>query len=170
MKRLAFAAIATLSLVLGATTAVGADGGATIEIRPVSFVISSAMCPNLPAGTTINGAGTEKSITTTRTDKSGVTTVENSTHAHGTATDQAGNSYVFLYSNEFRVSNSAAEPTVFSGRMTDHFSLAGQGPAKLSNGFVADITTDFVSFTFDPINSRGDPIDFATGAAACDPL
>jgi hypothetical protein len=90
---------------------------------------------------------------------------------NGTATDQAGNAYVFNYANDFRVSNSGASPGVFSGRMTDSFSLAGQGPAKLHNGFQAIFTTDFDTLnTFDPLNSRGDPLDFATGAAACDPL
>ncbi len=39
------------------------------------------------------------------------------------------------------------------------------------NGFVAGITTDFACiFSFQKMNSRGDPIDFATGAALCDPL
>jgi hypothetical protein len=171
LKRLCFAAVAILSLAFGGATAVAADGGATIETSQVTFVLSSATCSNLPDGTTIEGTGTEKSITTTRTDRGGVTTIVNSTHAFGTATDQAGNSYVFDYSNEFRASNTTAAPGVFSGVMSDHFSLAGKGPAKVSNGFVAALTTDFSSFfSFEEINSRGDPIDFATGAAHCDPL
>lgn len=171
MKRLALVVTTITSLMLGTSAAVAADGGATVETFPVSFVLSSAACPNLPAGTTITGTGTEKSVTTTRIDASGVTTMGNSTHAKGTATDGAGNTYVFQYSNESRVSNTTAVPAVFSGLMTDHFSLSGPGPAKLSNGFVANIRTDFSSFfSFDPINSRGDPIDFATGAAICDPL
>jgi hypothetical protein len=170
VKRLALFAIAIVSLGLSAA-AVAADGGATVETFPVSFVLSSATCSNLPAGTTVSGSGTEKSITTTRTDGSGATTIVNSTHGSGTATDQAGNTYVWDYSNEFRATNTSAEPDVFTGLMTDHFSLAGPGPAKLSNGFVATITTNFAtSFSFDPINSRGDPIDFATGTAHCDPL
>jgi hypothetical protein len=41
----------------------------------------------------------------------------------------------------------------------------------LSNGFIATLTTNLNDvFIFDPINSRGDPIDFATGSAHCDPL
>ena len=112
-----------------------------------------------------------KSITTTKTGNAGITTIQNTSHANGTATDQAGNTYVFNYSNDFRVSDSVANPGVFSGRMTDSFSLAGQGPAKLHNGFQAIFTTDFSTFaTFDPLTSRGDPLDFATGTAVCDPL
>ena len=87
------------------------------------------------------------------------------------ATDQAGNAYVFDYSNEFRVSDSVASPGVFTGTMSDHFSLGGSGPAKVSNGFLASLTTDLATFfTFEEINSRGDPIDFATGEEECDPL
>jgi hypothetical protein len=140
-------------------------------VFPVTFTLSAATCPNLPAGTTIEGTGMEKSITTTRTDAGGITTIQNTSHASGTASDQAGNAYVFNYSNDFRISNSAANPAVFSGRMTDSFSLAGQGPAMLHNGFQAIFTSDFATFAaFEPLNSRGDPLDFATGTAVCDPL
>jgi hypothetical protein len=171
VKRLATSVLAAAALALGGTSALAADGGAAIEEFPVSFVITSAACPNLPSGTTIEGAGTMKSITTTRTDKDGITTIHNASHAHGTATDQDNNTYVFNYENNFRISNSQASPSVFSGRMTDSFSLAGKGPAKLHNGFQAVFTTDFVTFaTFEPLNSRGDPLDFATGEARCDPL
>ena len=49
--------------------------------------------------------------------------------------------------------------------------LAGNGPAKLSNGFQAAIRTDFTTFfEFQESNSRGDPLDFATGEELCDPL
>jgi hypothetical protein len=171
MKRAITAVVAAVVLVVGQGTASAADGGATVETFPVSFVISSDSCSNLPDGTTIEGAGTEKSITTTRTDASGLTTIRNTSIAHGTATDQDGNTYVFLYSNEFRVSNSAADPGLFSGLMNDHFSLSGPGPAKLSNGFTARFTTDFAGFfSFEPIHAHGDPISFPEGIAHCDPL
>jgi hypothetical protein len=87
--------------------------------------------------------------------------------------DQAGNRYVFNYSNEFRASNTRAQPGVYSGTMTDAFSVAGSGPVSLHNGFLAGITTNatLTSFSFPTVqNSRGDPIDFSTGAAHCDPL
>src|SRR5207245_1300823 len=126
---------------------------------------------NLPSGTTITGSGIEKSITRTQTAKDGTTRIGNTSIAHGTATDQNGNTYVFEYNNTFNVSNTLQNLAVFAGQMNDHFSLAGQGPAHLTNGFVADITTDFATFfTFDPKVSHGDPIDFATRAPHCDPL
>ena len=147
-----------------------AAGGATVERTPVTWVLTSATCSNLPAGTTVEGTGTMKSITRTRTTAAGVTTISNTTTATGTATDQDGNTYVFLYSNTFRVANSTADPGVFTGMMNDAFSLAGPGPAKLSNGFTARITTDFATFTFDPIRAHGDPISFPEGEEHCDPL
>jgi hypothetical protein len=171
MKRFAVAVAAMTALLFSAGSVAAADGGASVENLTVTFApLNSDTCSSLPAGTTITWTGTEKSITRTRT-AGGVMTVANTSHAHGVATDQAGNTYAFNYSNEFRVSNSVANPAVFSGTMTDSFSLAGQGPARLHNGFIAQFTTDFAGFfSFDPRNSRGDPIDFATGAAHCDPL
>ena len=56
--------------------------------------------------------------------------------------------------------------------MTDAFSLAGGGPAHLNNGFIGNFMSDFFSFFTVPgvISSHGDPIDFVTGDAHCDPL
>jgi hypothetical protein len=153
-------------------TALPAGARPVVETFPVDFTMSSATCSELPNGTSLSGSGLAKSITTERTDGSGVTTIMNATHAHGTSTDQAGNVYVFDYSNEFRVSNTVADPDVFTGLMTDHFSNSGSGPAKLNNGFVAEITfaENFSSFSLQPITSHGDPLSFPDGAAHCDPL
>jgi hypothetical protein len=162
---------AVIFLVVGFSVG-GAVARPTVETSTATFTLSSATCSNLPSGSTITGAGTEQSITTERTNASGVTTVMNTTHTHGTATDQNLNVYVFDYSNEFRVSNTVATPDLFSGLMTDHFSLSGSGPAKLNNGFVARFTatSGFSSFSFQPIHSHGDPISFPDGAPHCDPL
>jgi len=169
MTRSVVITISVVSLVLGLGGMVGASQGATVETFPVSFVLTSATCSNLPSGTELTGSGTGTSITTTRADQSGGVTIVNSTHAHGTATDQDGNTYVFNYSNEFRASLSEG---VYSGFMTDAFSLAGSGPAHLNNGFVGNFMSDFSSFFTVPnvISSHGDPLDFATGQVHCDPL
>ena len=95
-------------------------------------------------------------------------TVQNQSNASGKATDQAGNEYAFSYSNHFKVTSIG--PEVFSGKMTDHFSLAGNH-IKLNNGFTATFTTNFVDlFEFEPSKEFGSPLDFATGAPLCDPL
>ena len=172
MKRLAIVVTAAVLWLAFGVGTVAAHGDKTVEEIPATFAtLDSTTCQYLPAGTSITWSGFEKSVTTTRTDRQGITTVSNSTDAHGTATDQDGNRYHFRYDNTFRVSNTEADPDVFSGVMKDAFSLHGKGPARLSNGFVAVFTTDFSTlFTFDPLSSFGDSIDFATGAAHCDPL
>jgi hypothetical protein len=167
MKRLA---LVPAVLMIALITALPAGASPLIETFPVDFTLSSAQCSNLADGTTLTGSGIEKSITIERTNASGVTTVINATHAYGTATDQAGNVYVFDYSNELRVSNTLASPDVFTGVMTDHFSNSGSGPATLNNGFVANVTFTPTSFSVVPISSFGDPLSFPDGAAHCDPL
>jgi hypothetical protein len=172
VKHLAILATTLLLLVSVATSAEAASGGASSSTYSVSFVMTSAQCSNLPAGMTLTGSGSETSITTTTIDAQNVTTMVNSTHAHGTAADQAGNTYTFNYSNSFRASNTVAIPGVFSGSMTDAFSLAGNGPANLHNGFVSDFfTTDFSTWNFYNVtHANGDPISFPAGVAHCDPL
>lgn len=169
MSRSVVTAIGVVSLALSLGSLVAASEGASIETFPVTFVLTSATCSNLPSGTELSGSGTMRSITTTRTDRDGVLTVVNSTHAHGTATDQDGNTYVFNYSNEFRAT---LDGGVYSGLMTDAFALAGGGPARLNNGFVGHFVSDFSSFFTVPdvISSHGDPLDFVTGEVHCDPL
>jgi hypothetical protein len=172
MKRIALPLGAVLALLLSAGTAAAAGGPAVVETVELTFApLTSETCPNLPDGTSITWSGTGTSITRVRTDGSGVTTVANTTEAHGFASDQDGNTYAFNYNNSFRVSNSTDDPGVFTGTMIDSFALGGNGPAKLSNGFVAELTTDLETFfEFNPLHSRGDPLDFETGTAMCDPL
>ena len=168
MRRLALVPVFLMTVLF----AFPAGASPLVETFPVTIGLSSAQCSHLAPGTTLTGSGTEKSITTVRTSASGVTTIMNTSHAHGTSTDQDGNVYVFDYSNEFRGSNTVADPGLFTGLMTDHFSNSGSGPAKLNNGFVANITfaPDFSSFSAVPISSFGDPLSFPDGAAHCDPL
>ena len=170
LKRLVLAAIAAAALLLTGSALAGGTT-TTIEPFPADFTMSSETCPNLPDGTTITGTGTGRSVTITKTDRRGITTVFNSTIAPGRATDQDENKYRFLYSNQFRVSNTTANPDLYSGVMVDLFLLHGNGPAGLRNGFLARITTDLGDlFLFDPIHAFGDPINFQTGEAICDPL
>jgi hypothetical protein len=134
LKRLVPAAVAAVMMLLpGAAQAQRTER--TTETSAATFEIKSENCSMLPPGTTINGAGTLTSITWT-TKRRGHRTVTNSSLATGTATDQAGNQYTFLYSNQFRISNTRARPRVYSGVMVDVFTLQGTGPATLSNGFL----------------------------------
>ena len=172
MKRLATIAAIAMTLLMASPVA-AAKGEIVIETIAMTFApLNSATCQFLPDGTEITWSGTGTSITRTSTDASGVTTLRNVTHANGVATDQDGNSSRFNYSNSFSFSNSVADPGTFSGRMVDAFSLNGPGGIGLNNGFVAIVTTDFATFSFDVITTRGDPISFTvpTIEAHCDPL
>jgi hypothetical protein len=169
LKRLVPAAVvAVVMLVPG--TAQAKRTVRTIETTPVTFEIKSENCSMLPPGTTVNGMGNLTSTTWT-TKRRGRRTVTNTSVAPGTATDQAGNQYTFLYSNQFRVTNRRARPKVYSGIMVDVFTLQGTGPATLSNGFLANYRTDLGDLQrIRPIDAFGDPIDFKAGTARCDPL
>ena len=169
MKRLVLAVFAVSALVLWAGSALAA--APSVEQISAGFTMTSLDCSELPAGTTIEGTGTGVSVTSESTNADGVTTVMNTTHIAGTATDQAGNTYRFNYSNHYRIANTGPTDPVLSGIMVDAFSLVGNGPAHLSNGFRAVFTIDpSAGFSFEELTSRGDPIDFATGEAHCDPL
>ena len=170
MKRFALAILAIAALALGTGSALAA--APTVTDGTVEFVLSATTCANLPAGTEIAGTGTSKSIESVTTDGNGVTTVTNTTHASGTATDQENNTYRFNYLNHYRISNTGPTDPVLSGTMVDSFSLAGNGPAHLSSGFRAVFTIDFLTglVSIEELSSRGDPIDFETLAVRCDPL
>src|SRR4029453_4746672 len=107
MRRLALVSVALLIVLLVALPAVARPSGGT---REGTFELSSDQWSNLAEGTALEGSGIERAIETVRTNASGVTTIINTTHTHGTTIDQDGNVYVFDYSNEFRVSNTVASP------------------------------------------------------------
>jgi hypothetical protein len=166
-----FIAAGALGVLSAAFSASAAAAPPKIETSPVTFTMSSKACRHLPRGTTIRAKGTMRSVTTTTIVMGGATRVINSSHARGTATDQARNTYVFDYSNTFNVRNLAPSPSLYTGLMYDLFTLSGTGPAQLANGFLAQFTTDLGTFArLDPVNTFGDPVNFGAGTARCDPL
>jgi hypothetical protein len=168
MLRLVPSAVAVLALLLPASALAQKKVDRETQTSPATFQITSAACPNLPAGTTITGQGTLTSTTWT-SKRRGVTTVINTSVASGTATDQAGNASTWVYSNQFFVLNTRKKARKFSGTMIDVFEL--KGPTPLSNGFLARFRTDFAGHdVLKPIDEFGDPYDFAAGEARCDPL
>ena len=167
MRRLATAIVVAFLL----TDASAAFADVKVERSRVQFTMSSDACPKLPAGSRIKGSGRQRSVTKTTTDPNGITTVVNYTKAVGKATDRGGKRYRFDYRNSFTVSNTTANTALYTGTMFDLFSLAGKGPAKLDNGFVAVFTTDLgPTATLQPQYSFGDPLDFAAVTPRCDPL
>jgi hypothetical protein len=169
VKRVVPAAAAGVVLLIPGT-ALAQRTERTVETNPATFEIKAENCNHLPAGTTITGTGTLTSVTWTTTRRR-ITTLTNMSSALGTATDQAGGQYTFVYSNSFRVHNTKRRPRLFSGIMTDYFGLQSGATMTLSNGFLSRFTTNNRNINrFDPINAFGDPIDFESGAARCDPL
>jgi hypothetical protein len=177
VKRLIAASIALFVLAFGASTASAASGGATVEDNAAGFTISATEtngfptgCEFLPDGVVISWEGTLHSVTLEKVEPSGALTIQNTSVASGTATDGDGNGYAFSYANHFKITETSPGSGLFTGSMTDHFSLAGNG-IKLNNGFTATFTTDFGAVVeFDPSREYGSPIDFATGLPFCDPL
>jgi hypothetical protein len=177
MKPIAAGIVVIVALLLGVsgTNADASSGAPVVETKTVSFHMSSATCTHLPTGASIDGTGTQVSITLVTTDHLSVKTIRNSTTVTGTATDQSKNSYAFQYANQFTISNTRHAPDDFSGEMTDLFVLAGNGPAFLDNGFVANLTTnaDVTRVSKWKVHqSHGDPIIIENGefVAHCDPL
>ena len=108
-----------------------------------------------------------------RTRRNGVTVFSLTSVGVGTATDQAGNAYTWLYEARFRASNTPADPTTFRGVFEDEFTLGGDGPEQLHNGFVTGITfvgSPAAPFTFAPRHVFGDPVQFEPFENRCDPI
>ena len=126
-------------------------------------------CEFLPGDVVISWEGTLHSVTLEKVEPSGALTIQNTSTASGKATDEDDNEYAFSYSNHFKVTETEPGSGLFTGKMTDHFSLAGN-QIKLNNGFTATFTTNFEDvFELDPSREFGSPIDFETGAAALRP-
>jgi hypothetical protein len=177
VKRLIAASMALLALAFGAGTATAASSGGAVEEIPAAFSLSSTEtngfptgCEFLPDGVVITWEGTEHSVSLEKLEPSGAVTLQNTTTASGTATDEDGNAYAFSYANHFKITETAPGSGLFTGTMTDHFSLAGNH-INLNNGFTATFTTNFDDvFAIEPSRSYGSPLDFATGLPECDPL
>ena len=154
-----------------AGNAAGRNANGAIKTEtPVTFTITAVQCPSLPAGTVLQGSGELRNIVNTHASR-GITRQTTTAHASGTATDQAGNTYAWVYANQLNETNTPPSLNGF-GTDIDHFSLAGSGPAHINATFVADSFHDTAySFWFlTPQSVVGDPIDFATLSARCDPL
>jgi len=183
VTRLIAAAMAVLALAFGATTATAASGGATVDDSAASFSMSSedtnglgagTGCEFLPDGVVISWEGTLHSVTLEKVEPNGAVTIQNTSTASGKATDEDGNEYAFSYSNHYKITETEAGSGVFTGTMTDHFSLTGNlapgNHIKLNNGFTATFTIGPGIFSLEPSREYGSPLDFTTGAPLCDPL
>jgi hypothetical protein len=116
---------------------------------PISFDLSAATCSQLPPGTVIHGEGTGMFSATSSGNFHSV--------VNGTATDGAGNSWRFNYSQNARPVGDGGDFQV-----VDHFNLTG-------NAGVLHLHSHFVIV----FSSTGDLVDLkqATGdSIGCDPI
>jgi hypothetical protein len=177
VTRLIAASMAVLALAFGATTATAASSGAVVDDPLGGFTMSSTEtngfptgCEFLPDGVVISWEGTLHSVTLVKLEPNGAVTIQNTTTASGKAADEDDNEYAFSYSNQFKVTETTPGSGLFTGKMNDHFSLAGN-QINLNNGFTASFTTNFDDvFELEPSREFGSPLDFATGLPLCDPL
>jgi hypothetical protein len=130
----------------------------------------AGQCPSLPEGTVIEGSGELRGIVNTHAS-SGITRQITTEVATGTATDQAGNTYVWVYANQ-RSETNTPPSLAWYGTMIDHFSLAGSGPAQIHANFLADSyrETGSSDFILTERSVTGQPVDFRAGVLLCDPL
>ena len=149
MTRLIAAFMAVFALAFGAGTATAATIDVVVEEVSAGYTMSSSEtngvpggCEFLPDDVVISWEGTLHSVTLVRSSRAGLVTIQNTSTASGKATDEDDNEYAFSYSNHFKVTETEPGSGLFTGTMTDHFSLAGNH-IKLNNGFTATFTTNF---------------------------
>jgi hypothetical protein len=179
--RLFIALTAVACLSMGSAQAASADdpedhghdhgGTTTVTPFPVRFVIRKSDCKMIPDDTVLTGEGTLTDTKTVRVHD-GVTTETIVTPGEGTATDQNGKQYHWKYFSTSKASNSREWTNLFSGVFDDRFSLSGDGPITLENGFTAVTVSDTSANTFSiyPKKTHGDPFAFPNGPNRCDPV
>ncbi len=173
--RLVLGATLTLcSLTFASPASTAASNETTVTHTSVSWeIVGGTNCSQLPPGAVITGEGTLTNQIVFHTGRDGLTTVHWYQIANGSATDQIGNSYRWVYKNHEDLVNSLANPLLYTGTMTDSFGLVG-GPLRFSNGFTANVTDDLGNlggiFIAEPTSVRGDPFNFPSGPGRCDPI
>jgi hypothetical protein len=132
-RRVGVALFATLVLLLCAGSAFG--GGSSSVTVPITFDLwgpgtgGPIICSQLASGQVVHGTGV---ATFSVTPSGGLHSVIN-----GTATDNAGGSWVFNYAQNARPLGSDG-----SVQVTDHFNLVGGGSSvRLHSHFVAGFTS-----------------------------
>lgn len=167
--------LAAAMLTVATPAADATENGHQIIHSPVTWQISGgAGCSQLPEGVVIDGSGTVTNRIISHTDAGGLTRVQGYSIATGTATESpGGRSYRWVYANHENVVNSAGDPFLFTGTMTDSFRLVG-GPLAFTNGFDADVIDSLGNppFIFEahPTSVTGDPFTFPSGPGRCDPI
>jgi hypothetical protein len=167
IKRILAGVTAAAALVAVSGSVVDAAGPDRGEYD-TAWTVLAANCDQIPAGTVLTGSGQGHFTNNVRTNGAGVTIVRGVAHAQGTATDQDGNAYTWVYTNG--VVGEIVDGVLYA-RMVDSFVVTGSGPAAYVTGFSADIVEEFgVSFDITARHVLGDPFDFVNDSGRCDPI
>ena len=124
-----------------AGNAAGRNANGAIKTEtPVTFTITAAQCPSLPAGTVLQGSGELRTIVNTHASR-GITRQTTTAHASGTATDQAGNTYAWVYANQLNETNTPPSLNWF-GRIstTSRWPAAGRRTSMPTSLLIAFTT------------------------------
>ena len=163
------AALAAAAMAAGSTMVRAHDNGAGGDrsersqqtvIVSRAFTIPKGQCSQLPADVEVQGLGLERT-TTVAEEIDGRLHYSRLSTISGTATDNFGGQYTFVYHN--RLANA---PIPGSGIDIDTFKLTGKGAANgMSTFFRAKVTLDSGAnpIGFEILEQNGDPFH-------CDPL
>lgn len=108
----------------------------SINRGTVEWTIPAGQCPDLDDDIVLTGKGERLEVVTTTTRDNGRQEIISNDFVTGTATDNEGNSYSFIYSNQLRqiIPRDGSPVKV---HMTDTFVLSGdESDTSLSVGFV----------------------------------
>ncbi len=106
--------MATMTLT-GSPAALAATNETTVTHTPVTWQIAGgANCSQLGAGDVITGEGTLTNRIVSHTGRNGLTTVKWYQIANGSAVDQNGHRYRWVYKNHEDIVNSLANPLPYA--------------------------------------------------------
>lgn len=131
-------------LVLGLLVGMGASDSTaapditveTVNRDTVEWTLPAGQCPDLADDITLNGTGERLQVVTTTNRPTGRKEIIDNDFVTGTATDNHGNTYSFIYSNQLR-QVVLEDGSMVKVSMTDTFVLSGDdSDTSLNVGFV----------------------------------
>ncbi len=167
-RRLLLLVLPALLMFVGVAPAAAAPAADhQIVTGTAHFVIPAGQCASLPADVTITGDGDSVSIINTNTMPDGSVVTNINTVTKGSATDDKGGLYKFVYQNF------SADTLMLSGdhsiNMTDTFIMTGSG-TQLSVGFNWSWTYTDPSVDYWPPQSNLVKTSTRNDPFTCDPL
>jgi len=154
-----------LIFLIAASSVSGASNTHDVVGGPAPWTIPAGQCPLLPADVSLSGNGEHHTVINTKVNNDGSKVTVINDVVKGSAVDNFGNTYTFIYSNHSVTTESGALGTV---EMVDNFVLNGAHHYEVGFNWRWTFTPPGPNWppqNLQIINSRGtsDPL-------ACDPL